>query len=376
MESEISSTALQFNMVTLEIGSSKNILTTSLYNINDIQETTKSPAHYTESLNLVDNVNHAVYKFCYMTMLCIGLFSNAIILTTLLKNSKFKFSTDVYLTFLAVFDNCSLLVALLEVTIFYDVMVETYSMGTLNPIGYDDISCKIFYIVRYSMNSFPCISIYILTATTVDRCWVLINPFKPKPTRKHAIICVCIIIVCEMGFYISGSTMIGIMYVKSVDMSPTNQAWGTVRICEQNMDKHSIGSSFILLEFILNVIIPLITIIVANSILIYRLKKQETQIHPSDIQSNTVKEKRITRKIISVNCFYVLCILPSTIYFTAAPIWLGNLDQVYDLRKKLGLSALYLATANYSFNLYIYILNSSEFRGNVKKAFYSIFCKN
>ena len=310
-----------------------------------------------------------IYYYGLIVLMSLGLISNAIIIIVMVKRSRFVFSTNVYFTFLAIFDNLYLLATMIEIVAFYAGGVDHLQelLNLISKLGVNDISCKIAYVATYSL---PCISIYILTAQAVDRCHMVVNPYKPRSTKKHAIICILIITASEIVFFTIGSKLVGYSYAESVPnvmALAENQGHG----CYLVEDNSTFAIVYLLLDLIFNAMIPLITVIIANSILVISLRKQGNEMSSFGSQSDVQKERSITSKIVAGNVFYVICILPGTLYFTLASLFLEDKEAVHDVKEKLILSALFLYVANFSLNFYVYFLSSREFRKDVKNAFKS-----
>ncbi len=293
------------------------------------------------------------YRYCFITLVCIGLVSNMVIVYVKIKRTRCKSSTDTYLTLLAWSDTLGLVGLMVEFVKF-----SGPNLHIISNLRADDVLCKVSYVSSYCLS---CISIHILTAMTIDRVYVLSNPYKPKPQRKHAIITSLIIIACVLGFFISGITVIGL-----VESKPISGVNNVTNLAVQNVCYLEVDSElFSWVEFIVSAIGPLFLIIISNSILIVHLKKSKNQIHAFGNPSNTSKDRCLTRKIIAGNCFYVICILPGGLYFPLS----SSLQMTDDSKEKLGLSLLFLYVANFSLNLYIYLLSSKHFRIDVMKAF-------
>ncbi len=100
----------------------------------------------------------------------IGLGANFCALFVLLNSSIIKSTTGIYLSFLAVFDGL--------------VLVTQLVFSFSNVINLSNIACKLFWIVRVPVITISC---YILVIMTTEKCYFLVNTYKPKPTRKQAI---------------------------------------------------------------------------------------------------------------------------------------------------------------------------------------------
>ncbi len=140
------------------------------------------------------DVLEQIYKYSSIVLCCVGLLSNSIIIATLAKTSKLNGSSDVYFMAIAIFDNLYLLFFLVDINVHHNG--NTYAFS-----NQDETICKIIFLVS-STSTF---SVHAQTALACDRCYVLTNPYKPKPTRKHALICICIIVLLSVCFFYTGN---------------------------------------------------------------------------------------------------------------------------------------------------------------------------
>ncbi len=140
------------------------------------------------------DVLEQIYKHSSILFCCIGLLSNSIIIATLVKTNKFKLSSNVYFMAIAIFDNFYLLFYLIYMNVYHDGNSYTHTSS------WD--SAADCMIVVWGSSSLSTFSIHAQTALACDRCYVMLNPYKPKPTRKHALICICIIVSLSMCVFI------------------------------------------------------------------------------------------------------------------------------------------------------------------------------
>ncbi len=115
-------------------------------------------------------MNMLIQTIFLITICSIGLGANTCAFFVLLKSSIIKSTTGIYLTFLSVFDNLVLITQLF------------YSFSDI--INVSNVACKLFWVVRVPVTT---ISSLIVVTMTIEKCYVLVNPYKPKPTRKQAI---------------------------------------------------------------------------------------------------------------------------------------------------------------------------------------------
>ena len=304
------------------------------------------------------DVLEQIDKYSSIVLCCVGLLSNSIIIATLVKTNKSKLSTNVYFMAIAIFDNLYLLISLVDINVYHNG--NSYAYSTKG----DDTICKIIFLV-WSTSTF---SVHAQTALACDRCYVLINPYKPKPTRKNALICICIIVLSSLCFYTPGTILVG--HVDAQSFRNVSLSNSTEKVCDLKAEYESHSQFYVSVNFIFGTLAPFITITVANILVIEFLKKQKNQIHSFGQQSNRITERRITQKIIAINCFYVLCILPTAVYYALSPFMFSGAEEAFT-KNKIYNGIYFLFTANFSLNLYLFLWSSRQFRADVKKMFTS-----
>ena len=136
--------------------------------------------------------------------------------------------------------------------------------------------------------------------------------------------------------------MVGFGYAESVQKVIV-PAEDPGKVCYLVDDSSPFAIVYLLLDLIFNAIIPLITVIIANCILVISLKKQRNEMNSFGSQSAAKKERGITWKIIAGNVFYVIWyMVPGTLYFTLAPLLPEGKEAVHDVREILIFSSVFL----------------------------------
>ncbi len=308
-----------------------------------------------------------------ITICSIGLGANSCAFFVLLKSSIDKSTTRIYLTFLAVFDG--LVLATQLIFSFSDVINRSI------------IACKLFWMVRVPVITISC---YILVIMTVEKCYVLVNTYKVKPTRKQALkIATTSVVVITLVL----GTQLGITHgLVSLPNDGTSGNSSNYVALENNfpmignetiicdvLPQHKVYSNrlFSLISLVFTRMVAPIIVIICNLIIIKSLRKHATQVAPLNATSN-VNDKRITKVLIIVSLCFALLVIPSSLYMLYILILRSFYDNVAEAEAVDPQSPLYQVVMdclliNHSINFLLYIMSSKTFRKEAVEAFKSLF---
>ncbi len=159
-------------------------------------------------------------------------------------------------------------------------------------------------------------------------------------------------------------------HVDSQSVGNVSLSINTEKFCDLKEEYDPQSQIYFAMGFFFSTLAPFIIIAIANILLVIFLKKQQIQIHSFGQQSNTITERRLTRKIIASNCFYAMCVLPSAVYLALYPFMFNDVEETFG-KNKIFNGVEFLFTANFSLNFYIFLWSSRQFRADVKKMFTS-----
>ncbi len=313
-------------------------------------------------------VNTTIQSVILITICTIGLVANSCAFLVIVKSNIIKVSTGIYLAFLSVFDNLTLVIHLLE----------TF----LNVSKISSFACKLIKVVRLSALTISC---NILVTMTVERCYIITNPYKPNPTRKQAatIATVSVFVITLVNSVLIGT--ISGLTTPSVGtnldkMSSFNNAskdrifppdFGTKTVCTflpQYEDFYR--KVFGLTIFLTKLVSPLI-VLLCNLIIISYLRKKNTVV-PLNSVSGMNQDKRITKMLIIVSLSFSMFVLPQGFYLALGQFFYEHISEAVanDNPAWQTVSCWYLL--NHSLNFFQYILSGKKFREESKNAFKSI----
>ncbi len=241
-----------------------------------------------------------------ITICSVGLGANSCTLLVLLKSSIIKTTTGIYLTFLSVYDNLVLVAHLLYV--FSEIFQKS------------NLACKLMSMTLVSVQIISC---HILVTMTIEKCYVLVNPYKPKPTQKQAfttaaasVIIISLVTSIQMGI-MSGVTTLPLdrPLSNSTFNDPTDNNFSAINdektVCTFLPQYEDYGQKVFHPILLLHsrLLSPAI-VIICNLIIIINLKKHAMQVAPLNATVNATanKDKRITILLIVSDARFRACL--------------------------------------------------------------------
>ncbi len=310
-------------------------------------------------------MNLVAQTVAVITICSLGLGANSCAILVLLKSSIIKSTTGIYLSFLAVFDG---------------LVLVTQLVDTCSDIPqWSNFSCKLFYMVHIPATV---ISSHILVTMTIDKCYVVVNPHKAKPKRKHAL---AIAIVSVIAITLITSTQAGIIFglsplshdeihtFNNATRNPNLDAVDTEIVCAVLPHQSYFEKVFFPINVLLWRVVPSITVIVCNVTIGIFLQKQAMQVAPMNATHTMNFDKRITRLLIIVSLCYVLLTLPLPIYGALIPVLYENIAKGFAPDNVIYQIVKGCLLINHSINFVLYIMASKTFRKEAQMVFKSFF---
>ncbi len=313
-------------------------------------------------------MNMLIQTIVVITICSLGLGANTCAFFVLLKSSIIKSTTGIYLTFLSVFDNLVLITQLL------------HSLSDTSNVS--NVACKLFWIVRAAVFT---ISNHIVVTMTIEKCYVLKNPYKPKPTRKQALtIATASVVIITLILAIHVGITRGFVTVL-VDRMFSNSSTNITEDNEFHMTRYKTTACNILPQYTqytqnpLRVISVLIIrlhapaiVIICNLIIIIHLRQHAMQVGPMitvNATSNPQNDKRITKLLLIVSLCFAILTLPSSIYFLIVSYSNENISDDVALDNPAYFVIVGCLLVNHSINYILYFMSSKTFRKEAQVAF-------
>lgn len=296
-------------------------------------------------------------------LLLFGTFGNVLNIVILSRKALRKFSTSMYLLFLAGSDMTNLVVSLLA--------DAATAFKLFNIIHLNDTSCKIIEWILYTSGL---LSVWLLVMITIERLLAIKYPFtaKQKMTPKFAFIA-CISLFTISGFF-TGHLLVGnrIVQFETLQQKSNNASVIVTEVfCTQVPESHRqfYNDYWSLMIFTFVGIIPVIIIVTGNVIIAVTVIKVRQTVLPN-IQQRIVAQnihKTPTKLLFALTAMFLCTTLPFSIY-------LINLDYTQEVDGH-NLSKYQLITVcaycsvwcNYSFNFLLYFMNGRLFKKEWQK---------
>ncbi len=301
-------------------------------------------------------------------LIVVGLAGNSLTILVTIKQGLIKTAVWVHIMCLAISDNCVLLAQFL-----YE-----FSKEPVNYWGHflhrNDFICKL-YFTCYTI--FLTASHTILAFMTIQRSITIINPYKEPPGQKRGFIMVAYIIIYVMVLYVPyGVTAFGVVGIPiGMDYPLTGQP-STIQICRTVPWYTKFHEYFLWADTLIMLIIPAMSIIIANVAIIVTLIKRSKN---KNIQRDTSKvrnDSRINHMLVFVSSYFVFSVSPMIIYVNYLPQYVFKDLTKVDLFASDNVAwsiITYLNMTNYVANFFMYCLTGQIFREETKKVIYGIF---
>ncbi len=255
--------------------------------------------------NLVMTIKTGYIK----TIQTVGFVSNTLSLVIIIKQGLIKSAVWVYIASLAMSDSFA---------IIYSI-IFTLSREPINYLGdiltRSELSCKINCLLVY----FPLVTNHwILAIMTSQRSWLVFNPYKVPPSQKHAVTVVVSLVLFVIVIYGTFVTlMFGIVQVPirfSSNDSFSNVSM-SIKYCGMYLEYGNIGGIVMVTDIVVYVIIPAVLVIIANLLIVIILTRRQQDTSIQRDLSKVNADKRITRMLIFLRCYFVIMITPHALYY-------------------------------------------------------------
>lgn len=282
----------------------------------------------------------AVSVVLYALICCTGLIGNLLVIFVVLRYSKMKTPTNMYILNLAVADLCFLIgLPFLIVTSVLRTWVFGYWM------------CKVFYVCT-SINWYT--SVFMLTAMSADRYFAVchaIQSLQYRTARNSLFVCVCV-------WFVSIITMLPMILYTRTETTPNGES------CVINWPDGPIprDKAFIWYAFLLGFFIPTALICVFYVLVLMKLYSMGPA-HKSKERKKS--NRKVSRMVLAVIAVYVCCWLPYWVF----QFILNHHSIESDWVTPLFQAITVLSYANSMMNPLLYAFLSDNFRVSFVKAF-------
>ncbi len=341
-------------------------MTHDFSNFNEKLTTSDQPI-FVHNHNEVFNVFIYVKIFVAITMLLFGLVVNGLSFLIILRQGLIQSGFWVYLASLAITDSLALTTA----------CVSEFSKPPVNLLGNilnsNNIVCK----ATMSLSSlWSLISNYVVSCMAIERCVIILNPYKTPAGPKKAVILVLIItviiVVLQPTFIF---TVFGIVELEITNLSDGNSTI-YLRVCSLLPKYKSISDYIFMVDSLVYSIIPIILIVSANSCIIFSLVKRSRNEGLENVHRNAKKDMNITYMLIAISSLFVFSNVPLIIFVFTFDYFYSSLEEATAF-DSVGYSVVtILAILNHCCNFFCYMWSGEIFREKAAIFFHNICCQD
>ena len=289
-----------------------------------------------------------------------GLFLNTLSLIVLTRKRMRKKNANLYLAFLAVYDNCTL-------TFNFLVGVLRGNNETVGELFQNNVGLCISHAVAIEL--FNSLSVWIIVTFTVERFLMVRFPIKSRKwSPKRTLIAISIVssIITSLSFHkifytgFEGDSVYGYKPCKT---------------------KRKLSGPVIYSHIAIKTWIPTILIVTLNIFIMIEIIRNQSKRKNLVQTVITHTDEKITRLLVIVSSVYVLFVLPTGIIQTAEVVWHvikmvppGNPTYSEFMITKIKMKwarafVFFFYQFNFTINFFLYVASSklTRFRANLKK---------
>lgn len=281
----------------------------------------------------------------YLYVVCaIGVPGNVACIVTL-TCMKPTFSSAVYMVTLAIADLVAIALKL------------SYLLLTKNDVRIGDRMCQLIFMLGTVSQMY---SNWILVAMTTERFIAIWFPFQVKKlcTKKNAVAVITLLLI----FFILANIQFLFTFEEVKD---TFMSWD----CRPKENyKEFIQFVWYWIDGALYAMIPIIVILILNSLIIYSVRKSSNaQLHLTNriknMNEKISQQKQITMMLLTTSLVFLVLILPNCVFFIAREYWSWKESQLGNAQYYLVYQVVFLLSdLNHAVNFYLYCFSGRKFR--------------
>ncbi|XP_013415590.1 C5a anaphylatoxin chemotactic receptor 1 [Lingula anatina] len=313
---------------------------TKTMNATHAQNATVYPEHLSAQI---------IWKCVPPMLLVIGITGNVLSLLVMRGKSLRPSSASIYLRYLAIADTSTLVLGVFPVWIR---ALTTVDVTALHPW-----TCKLHVYFLYSAGD---CAVWVIVAVTVDRFLSVTFPFKAKLwcTKRRALIS-CVVITF-VALLVKNSHL---LWTRGFQYDATGAVCGVAR--KEFAFFETVIRSWI--GFILYAFIPILSIIILNSLIAFGLHKAQHQRQnlfgssSSQAVTETANFRSSTYMLLALSLAFVVLVTPSITVLLLSPYWVVTPHDraLEELLQAITDSLVY---TNHSINFFLYCLTGKGFR--------------
>ena len=304
-----------------------------------------------------EEYHREAYVWIYASPLvfCVGIIGNSLSLIVFRRMGFGKSPTNVYLPWISTADNGVLLLGLLPQWLKQAGFVNLHQLSP--------ITCKLTYFCTFTSGD---TAIWLLVAFTVDRAVAVRFPlrnfrFRPRDTSSVRKLCMSLLVcACAKNVHIFWTRDAVYDSVTGDLISNCGRAQG-----------YEYFEAFVRpwIAFTMVSMLPLIIVIISNSVIVRALIGYHDRRRTNAIISNAERNfRQTTLMCLAVSVSFFVCVTPNFALLVGRPYWKAAVSDHSALNVFDAVDNLLLYT-NHSINFFLYCLTGKTFREELHDLF-------
>ena len=209
---------------------------------------------------------------------------------------------------------------------------------------------------------------------TVERCVLILRPFKAPTGQKQAItnvLILCLLITIVQTSYVW--PFHGLFHLDLAD-ELTNS---TIHLKCSILPEYQIDAYLIVLhavDIILSAVLPIVIVISANSLIVYALIRRAKNTSLGSTNRNEDKDRNITYMLMAISSYFLLSLTPYLIYVSTWHFFYENITEAFSTQSTAYNILLCVLSSNSCVNYIFYSISGETFREKARLFFRSLKC--
>ncbi len=279
-----------------------------------------------------------------MGLIIVGLVANCLSFLVIVRQGLIKSGIWVYLATLAITDSLALIMG----------VAYEYSKPPINLFGNlqnnSDIICKFLTSFAYLWSL---MSNYIISFMSVERCVIIVNPYRVPTGQKQATISVLIIvgvIVLAQPTYVFNC--FGVVKFDALNL----------KLCTILPKYENISTYIFTIDAIIYIAIPIILIFSANFCIILSLIKRYKNGELNKVHKNAKKDINISIMLSVVSLLFLITFTPVWVYYSTWNYFSTSFEEATAFGNIAWTIIGTLSLMSHCINFFVYVLNGEIFR--------------
>ena len=312
--------------------------------------------HNSYQKTLLWDIANATHLILSPILLIFGTILNILSIAVFTRPSLRKSATSFILVCLAITDTLALQMSALPrwLRLITGWKLETHS----------DLGCQVFYYMHAVVMS---MSSWFLVVIAVERMVAVLKPHQAKiifSRNNVCVVCVCILIGL---FLINIPMLLGMQSISEFIFDNNDVHFSVFTNCWYCC---LVNNSYVRLMFALsNLLIPFVTILIANSIVAFHVmkghKKRQLMCASTNAQPDASKLHSLTRVLLTVTFSYLLFTLPFLLYGLVEPFTkrlYSSFEEARSAQQLWFIISTSFFNMNNSVNFLLYCIGGKQFR--------------